>query len=77
MFHVFEQVVALFDADVLVHTTGNRAGSVNAFSRSDADDFLPELAQQHALFGDFRIRGSNADDIALGDIGIETEQQVG
>ena len=50
---------------------------MDAFARRDANHFLAELAQQHALFGDLRIGGSDADDVAFGHFRIETEQQVG
>ena len=77
MFDILEQVITLLDADILVHSAGNGTGTVNALARRDANYFLSVFAQQHALFGDFRVGGSNADNIALGNIGIETEQQVG
>ena len=50
---------------------------MDALARRDADHFLPVFAQQHALLGQPGFGGGDADDVALRDFGIETEQQVG
>jgi hypothetical protein len=42
-----------------------------------ADDLLAELAQQHALAGDVGVGLGHADDVALGGLRVEAEQQVG
>jgi hypothetical protein len=42
-----------------------------------ADDLLPELAQQHALPGRLGISRGNADDIAPANLAVETEEQIG
>jgi hypothetical protein len=49
---------------------------VDALAGGDADDFLPELAQQHAALGDFRVFGGDTDDIAPRHIAIKTEEQI-
>ena len=41
------------------------------------DDFLPELAGQHALLGEIGERRGDADDVALGDLALEAEQEIG
>ena len=69
--------VALGDAQRLVHAAGNDAGAVNALADDVADDLLPELARQHALLGEIGEGGGDADDVALGDLALEAEQQVG
>ena len=43
----------------------------------DADNLLPELAQQHAALGGFRVLHRHANDVALGDVAVETEEQIG
>ena len=73
---VLEQFIALGDGQRLVHAARHRPGAMHALAGGDADHFLPELAQQHAAPGDFRVRGGDADDIALGDVAVESEQQV-
>jgi hypothetical protein len=74
---VLQQFGALFGRERLVHAAGDRAGAMHALAGRHADHFLAVLAQKHALLGDFRMRGDDADHVARGDIGAEAEQQVG
>ena len=41
------------------------------------DDFLAELAGQHALPGEIGKRRRHAEDVALADLALEAEQQIG
>ena len=41
------------------------------------NDNKAKAAQQHTLFGNFRMRRRDTDDIALGDIAVETKEQIG
>ena len=41
------------------------------------DDLLAELAGQDSLPGEIGKGGGDADDVALGDLALEAEQQVG
>jgi hypothetical protein len=50
---------------------------VNAFPGDVRNDFLSELAHEHALFGEIGKGRGDADDVAFGDLALETEQQVG
>ena len=69
--------IAVGDAERLIHAAGNDAGPVNALSRDVGDDFLAELAREHALLGEFRESCGDADDVALGDLALEAEQEIG
>ena len=68
--------IAIGDAQRLVHAARDDAGAVNALSRDVADHFLPELARQHAAPGEIGESRSDSDDVALGDLALEAEQQV-
>ena len=50
---------------------------MNAFAADGADDFLTVLAQLDALKRDIGMRLDDPDDVALCDIAVEAEQQVG
>ena len=50
---------------------------MHALAGGEADHLLAVFAQQHAFLGDIRMRGGDADHVALGDFGIEAEEQVG
>ena len=41
------------------------------------DDFLPELARHDALHGEIGKGRGDADDVALGDLALEAEQEIG
>ena len=69
--------IAIGDAERLVHSARNDAGAVNALAGDMRDDLLPELARHHALHREIRKRRGDADDVALGDLALEAEQQVG
>ena len=64
-------------AQRLVHAAGDDAGAVNALSRDVADHLLPELARHDAALGEIGEGRGDADDVALGDLALEAEQQVG
>ena len=74
---VAAQRVALVDVQRLVHAAGNDAGAVNALADDVADDFLAPLARHHAALGEIREGRRDADDVALADLAVETEQQIG
>ena len=74
---IFEQFVAFCNGQRFVHAARNRTCAVDTFSRRVTDHFLAEFAQQDAAFGGFRIFFRDADDIAFGDVAVETEQQIG
>ena len=47
------------------------------FAGDVGDDFLPELAGHDALHGEIRKGRGDADDVALGDLALEAEQEIG
>ena len=69
--------IAIGDAQRLVHAAGDDACAVNALSRDVANDFLPELARHHAAPREIGESSGDAEDVALGDLALEAEQQVG
>ena len=68
--------VAIGDAQRLVHAARDDAGAVNALSRDVADHFLPELARHDAALGEIGESRGDSDNVALGDLALEAEQQV-
>ena len=73
---VLQQFITLGNGQRLVDATRHRAGAMHPLAGRNTDHFLPELAQQHAALGGFRMCHGDADDVALGDIAVEAEQQV-
>ena len=49
---------------------------MHPFAGSDAYHLLSELSQQHAALCRLRVRRGDADDVALGYLAVEAEQQV-
>ena len=76
LFDVLEEGVAFGDGQVFVDTAGDRAGAVDLLAGGGLDDFLPVLAQHHALHREIREFPRHADDVADRGIGVEPEQQV-
>ncbi len=74
--NVLEQLVAFGTGSCRVDAAGTGAGALDALAGRDADDFLAEAAQQHAALGRFRMGHGDADDVALGHIAVEAEEQV-
>ena len=74
---LFQEYVALFDGEVLVHAAGNRAGAVNLLAGGRLDDLLPILAHHDALRGQLRELVGHANDVTGDRVGIEAEQEVG
>ena len=71
------QGVAVLARDGAVHAAGHRARAVHPLAGRDADHLLAELAQHHALARGLGVGHRDADDVALRDVGVEAEQQVG
>ena len=74
---VLQQRVALGKSEILVHPARHRAGAMYPFAGGMADHFLAVFAQQHALARHLGIGGGDANDIAFGHLGVETEQEIG
>ena len=69
--------IAIGDAERLVHSARNDPGAMDAFSGDMGDDFLPELAGEHALPGEIGEGRRDPNDVAFGDFALEAEQEIG
>ena len=64
-------------AHMLIDTPWQGASAVHALAGCSADQFLAELAQQHALARDLGMRLRHANDVAPVQVRVKTEQQIG
>ena len=77
LFDILEKDIAFGDGKILVHASGNGAGSMNFLTRRGLDDFLPVFAHHDPLdrkIGEF-LR--YADHVPDGGVGVKPEQQIG
>jgi len=74
--HAGEDMVANVLGERVGHATGNDAPGMDAFATEELDDLLAPLAQRDAVPGQLRILRGEGDDVALGRVGIEAEEQV-
>jgi hypothetical protein len=71
------QAVALLGRQQLVHAAWHRTRAMHPLARSDANDFLAELAQEDALPGNLGVGLRHTHDVAFGHLRVKAEQQVG
>ncbi len=60
-----------------VDAAGHDPGGVDPLAAEPLDDLLAEAAEPDAVAGQLRVGLGDAEDVALGGIGVEAEQQVG